>query len=339
MPGVEDPNKELAPESLDAAGANEATRSIRERQERDYHRYVKAYRDYHEHSETSRDWLVGGVRIRASDAACAHCASAASRIYDADSLPRLPLATCEGDGEGFCDCGYVVVLSRSSAVAMPVTAIEVAPQLQTATGGVSVIPGICTTCGSVLSSESAACKVCSGASQASAAQGLPAERPSLQGTALAEQSAGRGNWLQQLLKHGKPAVPAGAPGAKGASGMEALRTASRVRIKNRQWARPLLKPMERAAYKLTKRWHRRTITVSTENGIIRAVAFKGRDVVAWGCTKSQEEPELANKRWFPPQNGTWRPWWKCWTRWMSAEASLGRDYPATWLPCKRCWNS
>jgi Tfp pilus assembly protein PilN len=61
----------------------------------------------------------------------------------------------------------------------------------------------------------------------------------------------------------------------------------------------MLLPLQRAGYRLTRRWHRKTITLSADMGIIRVVVFKGRDVIAWGTTRPGEdstvsEPETAS---------------------------------------------
>ena len=65
-------------------------------QEMDYQRYIKAF-------GSGRVMFLG---IRTRTGACPACREASSRRYNADTLPRLPLVGCVGDGDGYCNCSY-----------------------------------------------------------------------------------------------------------------------------------------------------------------------------------------------------------------------------------------
>jgi Tfp pilus assembly protein PilN len=55
----------------------------------------------------------------------------------------------------------------------------------------------------------------------------------------------------------------------------------------------MLLPLQRVSHRLTRRWHRKTITLSSDMGIIRVVVFQGRDVIAWGATKPGEATNVS----------------------------------------------
>ncbi|HLF03857.1 MAG TPA: PilN domain-containing protein [Dehalococcoidia bacterium] len=314
-PELVGPNQQAAPGGAEGAGPgqapgvelpgglNEASRAIQEKQERDYIRYVKAYRDYHEHAETYRDWVVGGVRIRSRETACQQCSDAGTKVYDADSLPKLPLTGCTGDGDGYCTCTYVVALRRASATAL---ATEVTPP--PASSAPSAVPGLCPSCGAVLTPSASACRVCGAPNPAVLAMSLTPERPGAPRSGVSDLPPGRNRWLRTLLggRQGAQApealpLPEGSPIAPGPAPSEPLVPQGPGARGRRRQPLPMLLPLNRAAYRLTRRWHRKTITISADMGTIRVVVFQGRDVVAWGSTRPGEEATATEQEPVSPE--------------------------------------
>lgn len=323
MAQVSQPNQAPAPELAEAngqpasgespsaglpgglpGGLNEARRAIQEKQERDYLRYVKAYRDYHEHAETYRDWVVGGVRIRARETACQPCSDAGTKIYDAEALPRLPLAGCTGDSDGYCTCTYVVALRRASAMALA-TEVASPPPPPSAP---SLVPGLCPSCGAVLPPSAPACRVCGAPNPAVLAMSLSPERPGSPRSGVSDLPPGRNRWLRTLLGGRQSSqapdaqpLPEGAAVAPVGAPPDAMvpQDPGAGQRQGRRRPLPMLLPLQRAGYRMTRRWHRKTITISADMGIIRVVVFQGRDVISWGATRpggdsNVSEPETVS---------------------------------------------